>query len=143
MLDRDAILALIPHQGSMCLLDRVIDWDETRIRLATETHRSPDNPLRSGPRLRALHLCEYGAQAMAVHGNLASHQREVGPVRVLVSLRDVHLYIDRIDLLEGELVVAAVRLLDGSSSWQYAFRVAHGERLLAEGRAAVMAGVAV
>ena len=80
---------------------------------------------------------------MAVHGNLASHQREVGPVRVLVSLRDVHLYIDRIDLLEGELVVAAVRLLDGSSSWQYAFRVAHGERLLAEGRAAVMAGVAV
>ena len=126
----------------MCLLDRVLDWNETRIRLVTATHRSPDNPLRTDGRLRALHLCEYGAQAMAVHGSLADPLRRDGAVRLLVSLRDVHLHVDGIDMLEGELLVEAVRLLDGGSSWQYAFRVAHGERLLAEGRAAVMAGAA-
>ncbi len=136
MLDRNAILALIPHQGSMCLLDRILDWDEARIRLATATHRSPDNPLRSGGQLRALHLCEYGAQAMAVHGGLCASG--AGATRVLVSLRDVQLHVGRVDTLDGELIVEAVRLLDGGSSSQYAFRVLHDERLLAEGRAAVM-----
>ncbi len=137
MLDRNTILALIPHQGSMCLLDRILDWSEARIRLATATHRSPDNPLRSGGQLRAVHLCEYGAQAMAVHGGLSA-ARAVAP-RVLVSVRHVQLHVGRVDPLEGELLVEAVRLMDGGSSWQYAFRVLHDERLLAEGRAAVMA----
>ena len=46
MLGREAIAALIPHQGAMCLLERVIEWDKDRIVLATSTHRAPDNPLR-------------------------------------------------------------------------------------------------
>jgi predicted hotdog family 3-hydroxylacyl-ACP dehydratase len=138
VLDRDAILALIPHQSGMCLLDRVVDWNESRILAATATHRAPDNPLRSGGRLRALHLCEYGAQAMAVHGSLAGPRRTGGSAGMLVSLRDVRLHVDCIDSLEGELLVDALRLLDGGSSWQYAFRVLHGERVLAEGRTAAM-----
>jgi predicted hotdog family 3-hydroxylacyl-ACP dehydratase len=64
------LASLIPHQGAMCLLERIVDWNDTNIRLATTTHASPINPLRSNGRLRAIHLCEYGAQAMAVHGAL-------------------------------------------------------------------------
>jgi len=140
MLGRDAILALIPHQGAMCLLDRVIEWDQDRVLLATQTHRSPDNPLRESGRLRAVHLCEYGAQAMAVHGGLSAQAdgRAAQP-GFLVSLRDVKLNVDFVDTLAGELQVSANRLLESAGSWQYSFEVRHGADVLASGRAAIIA----
>jgi predicted hotdog family 3-hydroxylacyl-ACP dehydratase len=140
MLGRDAIAALIPHQGAMCLLDRVIEWDRDHVVLATSTHRSADNPLRLDGRLRAVHLCEYGAQAMAVHGGLSAQaDGRVAQPGYLVSLRDVKLNVDYIDDLEGELIICAQRLLESPGSWQYSFEATHGERLLASGRAAIIA----
>lgn len=143
LLERDAIAALIPHQGAMCLLERVLEWDADRILLATATHRAEDNPLRSQGRLRALHLCEYGAQAMAVHGGLlaqaAGSRAQPG---MLVALREVRLDRDHIEHLPGELEVEARRLLQGEGSWQYAFAVRHHGDRLAEGRAAVLVGCA-
>jgi predicted hotdog family 3-hydroxylacyl-ACP dehydratase len=140
MLERDAIAALIPHQGAMCLLEHVVEWNAQSIRLTTATHTSSANPLRSAGRLRAVHLCEYGAQAMAVHGGLVAQatggRAEPG---LLVSLRDVKLYCDYIDTLTGELTVEAQRLLEGGGSWQYRFTVKHADTVLAEGRAAVIA----
>lgn len=140
MLGREAIAALIPHQGGMCLLERVVEWNAEGIVLATSTHRSPTNPLRVNDRLRAIHLCEYGAQAMAVHGGLLAQAegRRASP-GFLVSLRDVSLHVDFVEGLEGELRVSAQRLLETPASWQYAFTIEHGGRLLCAGRAAVVA----
>jgi predicted hotdog family 3-hydroxylacyl-ACP dehydratase len=140
MLGREAIAALIPHQGAMCLLDRVIEWDKDRVVLATSTHRAADNPLRLDGRLRAVHLCEYGAQAMAVHGGLSA-QAEGKTARpgFLVSLRDVKLLVDFVDQLDGELVVSAQRLLESAGSWQYSFEVTHAGSTIASGRAAIIA----
>jgi predicted hotdog family 3-hydroxylacyl-ACP dehydratase len=140
MLDRDAIEALIPHRGTMCLLDRVIEWDKDRIVLATATHRSPTNPLRLDGRLRSIHLCEYGAQAMAVHGGLcAQAEGKTAKAGFLVSLRDVRLHLDYIDQLDTDLHVTAQRLMETSTSWQYAFTIEHSGTMLATGRAAVVA----
>ena len=140
MLDRDAIEALIPHRGTMCLLDRVIEWDKDRIVLATTTHRSPTNPLRLDGRVRSIHLCEYGAQAMAVHGGLcAQAEGKTAKPGFLVSLRDVRLHTDYVDQLDGELRVTAQRLMETSDSWQYAFTIEHAGTTLATGRAAVVA----
>jgi predicted hotdog family 3-hydroxylacyl-ACP dehydratase len=66
--DRADIAQLIPHQGAMSLLDRVASWNETIIIATSTTHRRMDHPLRHRERLRAVHLCEYGAQAAALHG---------------------------------------------------------------------------
>lgn len=140
-IDRDMLMALIPHQGAMCLWDRVLAWDARTIRLQADGHRDPAHPLRSDGRLRAVHLCEYGAQAMAVHGGLRG--REAGtPVRpgLLVALRAVRLDVDRIDTLPGALVCEAETLAEGADSQQYAFRILHRDDVLAEGRAAVMLG---
>ena len=140
MLGRDAIAALIPHQGAMCLLDRVLEWDKDRVVLATGTHRAADNPLRLDGRLRAVHLCEYGAQAMAVHGGLcAQADGKTARPGFLVSLRDVKLQLDFIDQLDGELLVSAQRLLESAGSWQYTFDVTHAGEVIATGRAAIMA----
>ncbi len=130
---------LIPHRGTMCLLDTVVGWDDERIHLVTDSHRRADNPLRSDGMLRAVHLCEYGAQAMAVHGGLlAQRNGEVAAPGLLVSLRGVKLHAARVDELPGDLDVRAEKLLDAGSSWQYAFRVEHAGLLLAEGRAVVI-----
>ena len=69
----ESIADLVPHQGAMCLLEKIVHWDDAHAELTTTTHRSPANPLRNAAgRLRAIHLCEYGAQAMAVHGSLVA-----------------------------------------------------------------------
>jgi predicted hotdog family 3-hydroxylacyl-ACP dehydratase len=130
---------LIPHQGSMCLLERVVSWDDTQVICATRTHQRSDNPLCEHGRLRALHLCEYGAQAMAVHGAvLAQNAGGHAEPGVLVSLREVKLACDFIESLSDELIVTADRLHVGDGSMQYRFRIEHRGDALASGRAAVM-----
>lgn len=138
-IDRDRIQALIPHAGGMCLWDEVVDWDAHSIRLRSHGHRDPTHPLRAHDQLCAVHLCEYGAQAMAVHGGLRA-QAEGGVARpgVLVALRDVVLHVARIDDLPGALECTAQALTESESSQQYSFSIRHAGTLLAEGRAAVM-----
>lgn len=139
MHDRAAIARLVPHQGLMCLWEEVLDWDEASIRLATLGHRDPRHPLRRGGRLHAVHLCEYGAQAMAVHGGLRARAGG-GTARagLLVALRGVALSATRIDTLPDALEGEARMLADAAGSQQYAFRISHAGAVLAEGRAAVM-----
>jgi predicted hotdog family 3-hydroxylacyl-ACP dehydratase len=132
------IAELVPHAGSMCLLERVVHWDDAGVTLATTTHRDPAHPLARDGRLRAVHLCEYGAQAMAVHGGLRAQARGAqAQPGLLVSLRDVVLECDFVHDLEGELIVEARRLHDSGTAWQYDFRVTHAGRRLAQGRATV------
>jgi predicted hotdog family 3-hydroxylacyl-ACP dehydratase len=139
VIGRDEILAIVPHQGAMCLWDEVVEWDGRSIRLRANNHRDDTHPLRSGDRLRAIHLCEYGAQAMAVHGGLRA--REAGGAAkpgMLVALRGVQLHVARIDDLPGALACEAEVLFEAEASQQYGFRIHHAGTLLAEGRAAVM-----
>ena len=70
-LDRTWIERNIPHQGRMCLLDEVMEWDAQHIRCRSGTHRLPDHPLHSQGRLGVACGIEYAAQAMAAHGALA------------------------------------------------------------------------
>lgn len=140
MLDKTDWAHLIPHAGTMCLLDAVLAWDERSIHAISEGHARADNPLR-GPRgLHAVHLAEYGAQAMAVHGALLARAHGDETVRpgMLVSLRDVQLFEEYVDGLDGHLDVHAECLYADDGGAQYAFRVEHRGRLLASGRAAVI-----
>lgn len=130
---------LIPHAGTMCLLDAVLECDAGRIHAIAATHAGTDNPLRADGRLHAIALCEYGAQAMAVHGAL--RERGAGGLArpgFLVGLRDVILHAERIDDLPGRLQVHVECLIATPGSLQYAFRIEHDGNVLASGRATVM-----
>ncbi len=139
LLDRDDITSLVPHAGAMCLWDEVLAWDESTIRLCAHNHRDPAHPLRSHGVLRALHLCEYGAQAMAVHGGLLARQAggHAAP-GMLVALRGIDVHVARIDDLTGAIECEAEALARSDNAQQYAFRITHAGVLLATGRAAVM-----
>lgn len=131
---------LIPHAGTMCLLDAVVAWDARTIHAISAGHARADHPLRGASGLHALHLAEYGAQAMAVHGALLARAGGVTAVRPgrLVSLRDVQLGMEYVDRLDGHLDVHAECLYADDGGAQYAFRVEHRGVLLAGGRAAVI-----
>ena len=132
--------ALIPHAGTMCLLDAVQAWDANTVHAISTGHARVDNPLRGSQGLHAVQLAEYGAQAMAVHGALLARSRGIEEVRPgrLVSLRDVRLFEEYVDQLDGHLDVHAECLYADDGGAQYAFRVEHRGRLLASGRAAVI-----
>ena len=138
MLDRVAIAARIPHQGSMCLLDAVLAWDSGQIHCRASSHRQPDNPLRAAARLGAACGIEYAAQAMAVHGALLAPAGAPPRPGYLASVRSVQLAVDRLDDLAQDLDIVAERLSGDEHNILYHFRVEHAGDLLLSGRAAVM-----
>lgn len=138
MLDRVAIAARIPHQGSMCLLDAVLAWDSGQIHCRASSHRQPDNPLRTAARLGAACGIEYAAQAMAVHGALLAPEGAPPRPGYLASVRSVQLAVDRLDDLAQDLDIVAERLSGDEHNILYHFRVEHAGNLLLSGRAAVM-----
>lgn len=148
--DRAWIAAHIPHQGSMCLLEAVVEWDEQTVLCRSRTHRDPANPLRAGGRLGSAMAIEYAAQAAAVHGALRALE---GPIRassgtrvsaapsspappgLLASARGVRLAIRRLDDLEEELLVRAQALQSGPNGASYTFTVGTAARpSLVQGR---------
>ena len=140
MLDKTDWAHLIPHAGDMCLLDAVLAWDENRIHAIGTGHASAVHPLRSAQGLHAVHLAEYGAQAMAIHGALLARTDGVETARQgrLVSLRDVVLEVEYVDPADGRLDVHAERLYADGTGAQYMFRILQGQNRLASGRAAVL-----
>ena len=137
-LDRDWLLAHIPHQGSMCLLDHVDAWDSQRIRCTASSHRALDNPLRAHGRLGATCGIEYAAQAMAAHGGLLAAVDTPPRTGYLASVRAVELHVARLDDIAADLNVEAERLSGDDNIVLYGFSVSAAERLLLSGRAIVV-----
>jgi predicted hotdog family 3-hydroxylacyl-ACP dehydratase len=138
-LDRAWIARHIPHQGSMCLLDRVEQWDERRIQCRASSHRAADNPMRAYGRLGAACGIEYAAQAMAVHGALlAPPESSRARVGYLVSVRGTQLHVPRLDDVSADLLVEATCIARNENHILYRFSVSAAGRLLLDGRAAVV-----
>ena len=138
VLDQAWIAAHIPHQGSMCLLDEVAGWDETRIACRASSHRALDHPLRMHGRLGAACGIEYAAQAMAVHGALLASADAAPRAGYLVSARGVELHVMRLDDIVADLIVEADCIMNQANNVLYAFSIRAQDRLLLQGRAAVV-----
>jgi predicted hotdog family 3-hydroxylacyl-ACP dehydratase len=140
MLAKTDFVDLVPHAGDMCLLDGVVAWDDASIHATSTRHVLDTHPLRGPGGLHAVHLAEYGAQAMAVHGALCAREQGATAPRpgMLVSLRGVRLAVDRVDTLTGTLHVHAQCLIADESGAQYIFRIEHDGEEIASGRAAVI-----
>lgn len=142
--DRETIAGLVPHAGGMCLLHRVIEWSDDDIRCITRSHQHPANPLRRGGRLSSIHLVEYAAQSMAVHGALlAREQGQRLRPGYLAAIRGVRLAVEWIDDLPGDLVIHSSRLPYGGPALVYEFSTSNGARVLAHGRLTVLSPASV
>jgi len=134
-----AFCRLIPHHGSMCLLDRVKRWDNTSLVCMTASHRDTTNPLRRDNQLEAICGLEYAAQAMAVHVGLLEEEKKERRLTVgyLGAVKNLMLRAIRLDDVKGDLTVEATRLVGESGSFIYAFRVSVEEQALLDGRASI------
>ena len=138
-IDKAEIRTLIPHAGSMCLLDNVLDWNDESIVCVTNTHRDETNPLRRDGRLSALHALEYGAQAAAIHGGLRARAAgATAPPCYLAALRDAHLHVLRLDDLASPLEVRAQHLFGDSGNTIYQCALSASGTPVAEGRVTIM-----
>jgi predicted hotdog family 3-hydroxylacyl-ACP dehydratase len=136
MLGRERIRALIPHGGTMCLLEQVTRWDAQAIECRSRSHCSADNPLRHDGRIGAICGVEYGLQAMAVHGALVAASSQ--PVGYLVRIGDVRLTIGFLDELGPELVVHADLEQALAEAYSYSFALSGLDRAPAvRGRATI------
>jgi predicted hotdog family 3-hydroxylacyl-ACP dehydratase len=137
LVTRAQIAHLIPHGDPMCLLDGVLQWDASRIVCVSRNHRAADNPMRANGLLPAVCGVEYAAQAMAVHGGLAGKLTRKPRAGYLASLREVECLRDRLDDLDGDLVVEAERLAGDGAHVIYRFRLRVGDVEVLSGQALV------
>jgi len=137
-LERAWLLAHLPHQGSMCLLDRIDDWDSQCIRCTATSHRAQGNPLRAHGRLGAACGIEYVAQAMAAHGALLAVADLPTSAGYLTSVRGVELHVARLDDIDADLTVEAEHLYGNENTILYGFSICAEERLLLRGRVTVV-----
>lgn len=153
------IAALIPHSGTMCLLQTLDAWDKQHIVCRADNHRDPHNPLRTRSGLLATAAIEYAAQAMALHGALIG-QACGAPATpgYLASARGVQLHVLRLDDLPppaqttdthdthdapDALRIEATRTAGDARQILYTFQISHAGQPVADGRAAVVLNTAL
>lgn len=123
----------------MCLLDSVEAWDSTHIRCRACSHHDAGNPLRGHGRLGAASGIEYAAQAMAVHGALMAEPRAPrARSGYLVSVRGMRLHVTRLDDIASDLLIDASWITRSGDNVLYRFAIRAADRLLMDGRAAVV-----
>ncbi|MES2488618.1 MAG: hypothetical protein V4607_02425 [Pseudomonadota bacterium] len=134
------IRSLLLHAERMVLWQSVDSWDDNSLRCSTSTHTDAQNPLRRNGALSSIHLAEYGAQMMAIHGALLA-RKNTGTALVpgvLTSLKDFEMHAPRIDDISAVLKGTAKVLISGASGSIYEFSIASGDRRVASGRVSVL-----
>ena len=132
MPDRTRIEGMVPHAGAMCLLDAVIEWDDTHIACAA-ARPDASHPLARDGQVPAIAAAEYAAQATALHGALLDDC--VSPrAGMLAKLVDVNLYNANLPGTGSDLRVRAEMLGRLATGCMYSFEVANNDGLIANGR---------
>ena len=137
LMDKQTIEQLIPHAGTMVLLDEVIHYDEHSLRATTKTHRDVNHPLRHEGQLLTLNLIEYAAQAMAVHLGVMASDAQHSAGGYLVQATAVKLYRQLLDEVIGMITIEVTRAQVGIHGGVYLFSAREREDKLACGRLSV------
>jgi predicted hotdog family 3-hydroxylacyl-ACP dehydratase len=133
LLNRDQIMAMIPHGNSMCMLSSVESWNNDSIHCSSKYFACNENPLFEMNATNSVLFIEYAAQAAAVHASLLQSQLgearpayigAVKQIELLASVRDLQSAID----------IKATCLLNDRSGAIYEFEVNQGSLALLRGR---------
>lgn len=135
VITRSAIAKLLPHSGSMCLLESVTEYDATRIACTVRDHHDHAHPLRHDGHLPITAGIEYAAQAMALHAILTRQNSAVSnTTAMLVQLSDVRWSCDALDQHIAPLVIRAEQTNALGNSANYHFQLLDKEGVLIEGQ---------
>ena len=138
-LDREWIERHIPHQGNMCLLDEVQAWGDDLDRMP---ERDASRPGQSLARVRPPGLGMWHRVRSPGDGLCTGHwfgHVQCGPgARISRGVRDVMLYVTRIDDVETDIVARAELIASYQGAVSYSFTVRADGRVLLTGRATIV-----
>ncbi len=137
LVTREKLATLIPHAGSMLMIDGVTAFDEVHLCCVSACHRTPDNPLRRDGRLSAHHGIEFAAQAAAIHGGLLDRDGKA-PLRALAAVRQARFFTPWLDDLDADLLIKATLIMLDEKAAVYHGRLAHEETEIATMRLTLM-----
>lgn len=127
---------LVPHTGTMLLIDQVLSWTQEQIITRCVSHQNPNHPLRLNGKLSSIHLIEYGAQTMAVHCGLLTGRSHPG---FLAAVRAAHFYVDDLDNIKDAIVIQATAELQLANGAVYQMQISDSQNtLLLDARATVV-----
>ena len=136
-LDHAGVASRLPHAGRMCLLDRVVHWDERSLRCTAVSHRDADNPLREAAGLSTFAGIEYAAQAAAVHGSLL-HGATIPRSGVLAALKNVTASQPWLHQVTEEIMIDVTLLHSDPAGGIFKFLVVADTRCLLSGQFTLM-----
>lgn len=136
-LTHQQLCRLIPHAGTMCLLESVVDWSDEAITCRATSQTDADNPLRQNNQLAAINGVEYAAQAMAIHSALLAPPHTPPAIGYLAALREVKLMAESLQQ-EDELLFHCRRVAGDANGFIYNFDVHGAGALLLSGRATII-----
>lgn len=141
LVSHEKICNMIPHSGSMCLIDSVESWDEDTISCLTHSHHLDDNPLRARDQLSVVNAIEYGAQTMAIHGALLTNRgNKPLPPGYLAAARDIKFgTCQNLDRLDQPLIINSKRMLSSGGNLMYSFEILCDDELIISARLTVAA----
>ena len=132
-IDKRKISELMPHGPSMCLIDRVVEYDSVRIKCETNSHQSASNPLVNSGKVSTIILVEYASQVAAIHAALNKQEFTGGKPAYIGSVKNVILLATSFDTATNTLTLDAKCILATSNGAIYEFSVSN-HRLLAKGQ---------
>jgi predicted hotdog family 3-hydroxylacyl-ACP dehydratase len=135
MLSRQEIQHLLPHSGTMFLLDEVVSWDAARIECRSRSHCVADHPLAHDGRIGVACGVEYCLQAMALHGALTASAPQ--PPGFLARIGAARFFVSYLDELGAELSAQATLIQALPRGLNYSFTLSGAGRLAIEGSATV------
>jgi predicted hotdog family 3-hydroxylacyl-ACP dehydratase len=130
-LNQETIAKLIPHSGKMCLLEKIINWNEQTLRAQSLSHLKKENPLRTEGKLKSIHGIEYAAQAMAVHGALLKQKTQHG---YLASIRSIVLHESFLPTQQAPLDIQVSVLMRYTNGFTYHFELLYENQLIISGK---------
>ncbi len=137
-LNQKEIESLIPHSGTMSLLNKVLNWDSEHIICLANSHRNKHNPLKNRGVLSSVCGVEYAAQAMAVHGAITQSGPNKGPrLGYLAAIKNLELLVDSLDDIESDLMIEAKLLMRDTTFLMYQFRIFSEDQNHISGRATI------
>lgn len=140
MIQHQELCELIPHSFDMCLLDRVEFYDENSIVCYSQSHQLEENPLQRQQLLSSVHLLEYAAQAMAVHGGIQNREQGIEMNEgYLAALRNVKIELCNLKKITDDLRIEATKIMAQAGNMIYNFSVSSKNSKLVSGRATVVA----
>lgn len=139
-MNKSQICQLLPHSGTMCLIDEIVSWDKEMLLAKTMSHTEIKNPLSHESSLNSIHGVEYAAQAMALHSALMkSAEKEQTESRgYLASVKNIKILQEYLFEKQGDdltaLLIKVFVLMAGNQGFSYQFEVLKGDKVYISGK---------